>query len=89
MCILISNQFYAILLAIQYKKIDASTNSEKEDKFLNQNSNLRTSNIFFAFKAFSLTLAKPQLSSHSQHLLYISTDFEVELDVDFMQIGQN
>ena len=45
MCILISNQFYAILLAIQYKKIDASTNSEKEDKFLNQNSNLRTSNI--------------------------------------------
>ncbi|PAV13378.1 hypothetical protein ASJ81_18015 [Methanosarcina spelaei] len=43
MCILISKQFYAILLAIQYKKIDASTNSEKEDKFLNQNSNLRTS----------------------------------------------
>jgi len=47
MCIFISNQFYAILLAIQYKKIDASKNSEKEDKFLNQNSNLRTSNVFF------------------------------------------
>lgn len=46
MCILISNQFYAILLAIQYKKIDTSTDSEKEDKFLNQNSNLRTSTTY-------------------------------------------